>query len=78
MKAQYTNVLDDPRAPVKIPLLPHDRKLRKRVSDEELVARILYKLDRAASLQDLYKSGFRIQRGKCGTSQALPKEHKRN
>ena len=63
MKAQYTTVLDDPRAPVELPLLPHDRKLRKRVSDEELVARILDKLDRAASLQDLYKSGFRDSKG---------------
>jgi hypothetical protein len=63
MKAKRTRILDDPRAPVETLLLPHDRELQRRVSDEELVTKMLHQLDKSESLQEFYKSDFRDSNG---------------
>lgn len=63
LKARFTHVLDDPRAAVETPLLPHDTKLRKRVSDEELIGHILAALNDSDSLEEFYRSIIRDSNG---------------
>lgn len=63
LKARFTHVLDDPRAAVETPLLPHDTKLQKRVSDGELIGHILAALNDSHSLERFYRSPIRDSNG---------------
>lgn len=63
LKARFTHVLDDPRAAVETPLLPHDTKLQKRVSDGELIGHILAALNDSDSLARFYRSTIRDSNG---------------
>ncbi len=63
MKAQFTHVLNDPRAAVETPLLPHETKLQERVSDGELIRHILAALNDSDSLNRFYKSVVRDSNG---------------
>jgi hypothetical protein len=63
MKARFTHILNDPRAAIETPLLPHDTRLQRRVSDEELIRLALAALNDSDSLDRFYRSMIRDSNG---------------